>query len=217
MSGEVRDLPLFPLNLVLFPGASLPLRVFEERYKLMMQACLDGDSRFGVVLIKAGLEVGGPAEPHTVGTVAVIDHVEHLGNGEMLVSAVGERRFRITRIDRSRPYVEASVQMLEDDQRARLSELMAERLRDAVARHLRLLVGIRGGWVRDPRISGDPLILSYFIPSVLQGDMLVRQRLLEESSTEKRLEDELELLEEEAKELRTRVVREFGRRLSGLT
>ena len=50
----VRSLPLFPLNTVLFPDATIPLHVFEERYRLMIQMCLDGDSMFGVVLIKSG-------------------------------------------------------------------------------------------------------------------------------------------------------------------
>ena len=64
MSPQQRSLPLFPLNVVLFPNAVIPLHVFEERYKLMAQRCLDSDSRFGVVLIKSGDEVGGPADPH---------------------------------------------------------------------------------------------------------------------------------------------------------
>ena len=68
MSSEDRSLPLFPLNMVLFPNATLPLQIFEERYKLMMKHCLEGDSKLGVVLIKAGAEVGGPATPHSTGT-----------------------------------------------------------------------------------------------------------------------------------------------------
>ena len=84
-----RWLPLFPLNLVLFPNASMPLHVFEDRYKLMMQDCLDGDSRFGVVLIKAGSEVGEPAIPHSVGTVAQIAQVIHgevVGDGSVEIT-----------------------------------------------------------------------------------------------------------------------------------
>ena len=52
-------LPIFPLNTVLFPGAPLPLRIFEPRYREMLKRCLDGGRRFGVVLIKSGPEVGG--------------------------------------------------------------------------------------------------------------------------------------------------------------
>ena len=57
-------LRLFPLNIILFPGMDLPLKIFEERYKLLIQECIEEDSPFGVVLIKDGLEVGGPARPH---------------------------------------------------------------------------------------------------------------------------------------------------------
>ncbi|MDP6513158.1 MAG: LON peptidase substrate-binding domain-containing protein, partial [SAR202 cluster bacterium] len=72
MPSAERILPLFPLNSVLFPGASIPLQIFEDRYKQMLRDCLDADSRFGVVLIKSGREVGGSAEPHATGTVAQI-------------------------------------------------------------------------------------------------------------------------------------------------
>ncbi|MCH8222137.1 MAG: LON peptidase substrate-binding domain-containing protein [Chloroflexi bacterium] len=72
-------LPIFPLNTVLFPGAPLPLRIFEPRYREMLKRCLDGDRRFGVALIKSGPEVGGPAEPHDVGTVARIERVRDEG------------------------------------------------------------------------------------------------------------------------------------------
>ena len=75
MDSEERVLPLFPLNTVLFPGAALPLQIFEDRYKEMLQDCLASDSRFGAVLIKEGVEVGGPAVPHTTGTMAEIVQV----------------------------------------------------------------------------------------------------------------------------------------------
>ena len=70
------QLPLFPLNLVLFPGMDLPLHIFEERYKSMIGDCLNQNLPFGVVLIKEGLEVGTPAEPERIGTSARILHAE---------------------------------------------------------------------------------------------------------------------------------------------
>ena len=69
---QERWLPLFPLNLVLFPDMTIPLNIFEERYKLMINSCLENDSKFGVVLIKAGQEVGSPAITDSTGTVAYI-------------------------------------------------------------------------------------------------------------------------------------------------
>ena len=110
----VRSLPLFPLNTVLFPDATIPLHVFEERYRLMVQMCLDGDSMFGVVLIKSGSEVGEPAEPHSVGTVARIEDVNRADDGRMLLRVKGVERFAIRRITQQLPYIEADVHMLDD-------------------------------------------------------------------------------------------------------
>ena len=63
MANEIRDLPLFPLGTVLFPGMQLPLQLFEPRYLQMFGDIARQDSRFGVVLIKEGVEVGEPAVP----------------------------------------------------------------------------------------------------------------------------------------------------------
>src|SRR4030042_688749 len=109
------SLPLFPLNTVLFPGTILPLHVFEERYKQMIGACLEENSRFGVVLIRSGDEVGGPpAEPHDIGTAARISGLERLPDGRMNLLAVGEERFRIVRLSRQEPYLVAEVEPLKD-------------------------------------------------------------------------------------------------------
>ena len=71
-----KPLPLFPLNTVLFPRMTLPLRIFEPRYRQMLADCLDGDPIFGVVLIREGKEVGETAMPHDVGTTARIIAVQ---------------------------------------------------------------------------------------------------------------------------------------------
>ena len=76
-----RQIPLFPLQAVLFPGGFLPLRIFEPRYRTMIKFCLENESEFGVVLIKEGEEVGETATPYEVGTAARILHVENLDDG----------------------------------------------------------------------------------------------------------------------------------------
>src|SRR3954470_11255789 len=88
-------LPLFPLNTVLFPGGRLPLRIFEQRYMDMAKACLKDSSPFCVCLIVDGKEVGEPATPADVGTLARIATWDMPQLGVLQVVAVGSQRFRI--------------------------------------------------------------------------------------------------------------------------
>jgi uncharacterized protein len=98
-SSMLPSIALFPLNIVLFPGGPLPLRIFETRYLDMVRSCMRGDQRFGVVLIREGGEVG-PAETFDVGTMARIIDFHQLSHGFLGLSCVGEQRFRI--VNRSR-------------------------------------------------------------------------------------------------------------------
>src|SRR5471030_3101514 len=93
-STTLPSIALFPLNIVLFPGGPLPLRIFETRYLDMVRSCMRGDQRFGVVLIREGGEVG-PAETFDIGTMARIIDFHQLSDGFLGLSCVGEQRFRI--------------------------------------------------------------------------------------------------------------------------
>ena len=77
----MQTIPLFPLNLVLYPGAQLPLQIFEPRYTDLVGECLKNDSGFGVCCIKEGSEVGEHASCHDVGTYAKIIDWSQLENG----------------------------------------------------------------------------------------------------------------------------------------
>jgi len=88
------EIPLFPLNTVLFPGGPLPLRVFEPRYLDMVSRCMKADSGFGVVLIKDGAETG-PSTTHAVGTLAKITDWYQGSDGILGITALGIRRYRI--------------------------------------------------------------------------------------------------------------------------
>ena len=95
MSAAPNDsIALFPLNIVLFPGGALPLRIFETRYVDMVRRCMHGSQAFGVALIREGNEVG-PAETFDVGTLAKIVDFHQLSDGLLGVSCIGEQRFRI--------------------------------------------------------------------------------------------------------------------------
>ena len=189
-----RDLPLFPLNVVLYPGMPLPLRVFEERYKQMMNRCLEGDMTFGVVLIKSGKEVGGAAVPFEIGTVARIMDVVPQGGGRMLVSAVGEEVFRIVGIQQITPYMVGSIEVLE-----RTEESAPEELTTRVARHFTtyrsLLASLRGMGEGTVDLDDDPERLSYTVAAELMAGTREKQGLLETSSATVRLEEELKLLQ----------------------
>ena len=142
MDSEERVLPLFPLNTVLFPGAALPLQIFEERYKEMLQDCLAADSWFGAVLIKEGVEVGGPAVPHTTGTVAEIVQVSDEQRGRFLISCVGRQRFHIKSISDELPYLSGSVELLAEEADQGVTPELTAAVREAVAAYLALVSGL---------------------------------------------------------------------------
>jgi Lon protease-like protein len=215
MPSAQRILPLFPLNSVLFPGASIPLQIFEDRYKQMLQDCLDSDSRFGIVLIKSGREVGEAAEPHTIGTVAHIVQSQEIDGGRFLISATGVQRFEISEILDRRPYISARVNLLAEDQDSWLPNTEMEVVRQAFTKYANLVSGLSGGWIRRARGPGDPVALSYHIAETLEVDLAEKQSLLEESSASKRLEAELDILRRDADRITRRMTAEimsrFGR------
>ncbi len=88
-------LPLFPLGNVLFPGGVIHLRIFERRYLDMVADCLRAGSGFGVCLIAHGEEVGAPATPAAIGTLATIEDFTTLPDGLLGITARGSRRFRV--------------------------------------------------------------------------------------------------------------------------
>src|SRR5436190_11788000 len=95
-AGKSREkVPIFPLATVLYPGALLPLRIFEVRYMDMAKACLKDGSLFGVCLIREGAEVGTPAVPEPVGCLARIGEADMEELGILKVKAEGLERFRI--------------------------------------------------------------------------------------------------------------------------
>lgn len=99
-AGEVSQIPLFPLNCVLFPGGPLKLRIFEPRYLDMVGRCMRENSVFGVAMILEGKEAGGPATTATIGTSARIVDFERLPDGLLGITALGERSFRLLSVTR---------------------------------------------------------------------------------------------------------------------
>ncbi len=210
MTLDQRILPLFPLNTVLFPYASLPLQVFEERYKTMLRDCLGADSRFGVALIKSGAEVGGPAVPHSVGTVAQIVQVNPADQGRLFVSVYGVQRFRIQEVTQQEPYMAARVELVEEGEGTPVPVARLKEVHEAFIRQVRLSLGLRGGWVGSAPVPRDPTAMSYYIATLFKLELAEKQALLEEPSTASRLDTELRLLRETSETLKARVAEELG-------
>jgi uncharacterized protein len=175
---NVRIVPLFPLSTVLFPGITLPLHIFEERYKTMLRECLAGDQRFGVVLIREGWEVGSPATPHEVGTLARIVRTDALDEGRMNVLTVGEQRFRIRELVEGRPYLRGRVELL-DDESTEVEPRLAARVREDFGSYLQALRRLANRAEVTIELPTSPRDLSYVVAATLQIPLVERQVLLE--------------------------------------
>ena len=188
---------MFPLNLVLFPGMRMPLHIFEERYKAMIGDCVEREAPFGVVLIRDGPEVGGPAEPFRVGTTARITQVQHLEEGRMNLLALGERRFDLVEIIREIPHMVGLVSFKEETVGEVSSELMEEVGQD-YGQFLRHVATMAGSWNAPVQVPGDAQDLSFEAVATLTSSIELpqglRQQLLEFDTAGERLSHLLPLL-----------------------
>jgi Lon protease-like protein len=190
-------MPMFPLGSVLFPNAVLPLQVFEPRYRELTETCLQGDGRFGVVLIERGFEVGGGDQRFGVGTVARIVEAARTPDGRYLLATVGAERFRVRRWLIDDPYPRAEVDLLSEPKR--IGARGVEQ-RDAVERLLvRSLamcaeLGEPSAPVDAAQLHADPIRASYEAAAIAPIGPLDAQRLLELDDPVDRLETLVELL-----------------------
>ncbi len=188
-------LPLFPLNTVLFPGMQLKLHIFEERFKLMINRCIEDSEPFGIVLIKDGREALGPMpNPFVVGCAAVISDVERLPRQRMNIIATGQRRFRIKDIDRSRPYLLAEVEYFTPaEDRPKLIRQYAELLRPLVIRYLEILSLPEGAQIDSEQIPRRPRAIAQIASILLQAENNEKQEILAIASLSKLLEKLVEI------------------------
>jgi Lon protease-like protein len=144
-------LPLFPLNLVLFPGALVPLNVFEDRYKTMVQRVIVNRDRFGIALAKEAAVERRQTTPHGVGTMASIVQIEEQATGNYHIIVRGEDRFRITSVDRSsEPYLVGEVEPMPDEPAPPAAlAMVASRVAALFDEYFRHVVAISGGWQRE--------------------------------------------------------------------
>jgi hypothetical protein len=198
-------LPMFPLQTVLFPGVAMPLHVFEPRYRALTRHCLDGDGRFGVVLIERGSEVGGGDVRVSVGTCARIVEAAELPDGRWLLMAAGVERVEVARWLPDDPYPQAEVTVLVDaaagpdaaDQRGAVERL----LRRALALKAELGEPAAAATVE---LDPDPAVAAYQAAALAPVGALDAQRLLEQDGPDQRLALLVSVLDEEVRVLAQR-------------
>jgi len=196
------DIPLFPLNVVLMPGAPLPLHIFEERYKQMVNECLESESEFGMVLAdESGTRKVGC-------TARIVELVERYEDGRMLILVEGARRFRLNSILAGKPYYVGDVEYLEEEPEEEVTVLAEE----CIALLERVVEAATEGSV-GIEIQPPYRNLSFAIAGRIEFDLEARQQILELTSEKERLEKVRELLSAAAERLeRERQAREKAQR-----
>ncbi len=200
MSAPLQEMPILPLPNVLLPYQALPLLIVEPHQLSMMRYCLEYEKNFGIVLLReAETEQDPHPVPYMVGTSARIISHKYLPDGKMQVLTLGEGRFRIRKLDYSRPYPVALVEpVVESDSPDDSTTLrILNRAKEAFSMLLQALFG-RQGMELTIRFTNDPVALSFAMAACVQMSSLQRQRLLEITDTVERLREIIPLLETQA-------------------
>ncbi len=184
------DIPLFPLNVVLMPGTPLPLHIFEERYKQMVNECMDSKTEFGMVLAdESGTRQVGC-------TARIVELVQRFDDGRMVILVEGSRRFKLKNIFTGKPYYVGEIEYLEDGPEEDVTSLAEE----CVALLERVIEAATEGSV-GIEIEPPYRNLSFAIAGRIEFDLETRQEILELPTEKGRLEKVKKLLTEAADKL----------------
>lgn len=189
-----RQLPVFPLNTVVFPGVTLPLHVFEDRYRALVHHLLTiaekPDRVFGIVAIREGYEVGahGVQSVHRVGCLVQMTSVEPHADGRFDIEVVGRQRLRLDGLDTSGAFLLGDVETVEEPlDTSPSAREEAERAHEIFEEYRRRLSEMRGSDVLDGELPRDPEYLSYSLAATCLLTLAERQSLLESPTATERL------------------------------
>ncbi len=177
----MNEIPLFPLNTVLFPKAPLRLHIFEKRYKQMIRMCIEKQAEFGVVLVRTMQEKQDPLdEIYLTGCSTRIVDVEYLTDGRMNILTVGQERFHILSVNNDKkPYLMGTTEHfpLQVNNPA-LTYLQAEKVRQQMEDFISILVRAGEGDFDYEQLPEDPIQLAYTAAAILQITPKQKQDLL---------------------------------------
>lgn len=211
-----RLLPLFPLPLVLFPRAPLPLHVFEPRYRQLLADCMSADRQFGVIC-RPESAPEGDIEPGMVGCVARIETAEELPDGRSNILVSGGERFRFVRFaPGSAPYHVAEIDAHEDaPEPVAVLNPLADRLREVFLRVGRSARAIADDASPLPDLPEDPTEISFSVAQYIDLDLELKQELLASQSPADRLRQLTELLDDVVPRIEQRAARHRRARGNG--
>jgi ATP-dependent Lon protease len=187
-------IPLFPLNIILFPGQAMPLHIFERRYRVMTRHCIDTNSPFGIVLFQEGNLARTGCSALIVKTLKLYE------DGRSDILTAGQRAFRVIRTHEEQPYIEGDVEYLDEDFTG-TDARVSTRLEQLFNQCHRLLFGQADA---PPFETEGSISLAYHVASELLVDAALRQELLELRSEADRQQRLLERLTEWYPELQNR-------------
>ena len=184
------DLPIFPLATVLFPGAVLPLHIFEDRYKEMMRFAMENGGLFGLSYNEnAFIGRETPPEVGSVGCLARINAVMPVEEGRMNVVSTGLVRYRVRGLNQVQPFIRARVEPFTDD--IEHDENMSGLYKDQMELYRKFLAASRAldesSMTLQEELPEEPEALSLLMASVLPVENHTKQQLLEMTSTRLRL------------------------------
>ena len=185
---NMNTLKLFPLSTVLFPKMTLPLQIFEERYKQLVNECIEEDEVFGVVSIKSGNEVGEIIpEIYKIGTTAKINKTLFDRTGMILIETIGIQRFEILDIISEEPYLTAKIKLLNEINT--VNDKIFSDVSEAYKEFIRFSEIASGSFAIDkttPRHPGE-LADSIAVKAITFWDKKQLQKILEELDSINRL------------------------------
>ena len=165
----------------------MALHIFEDRYRAMMRDCIEQGTTFGVLAIREGVEVGGPALPYSVGTLAQLRDVDALADGRYNLVVVGASRFCVDTYTHHRPYLSGAVRYLEDSPAPAATGELVNHVAGVFGAYVQRLRESTGESPLDIELPDEPELLSYLVAAALQVSIAERQQLLELDSAQARL------------------------------
>lgn len=206
MLGHNVNIPLFPLNVVLFPGMMLPLHIFEDRYKIMIKECLAAEQSFGVVLARSKYAQAPNvaslyrSDLYEVGTTARITAVENLKDGRMNLITVGQERFIIRNVYPSADDFligEVDPYPMQDEDDPQPLAALIQKLRPMVRQYISHLADASGEDLSNATLPSDPTALAFLAGTAIQGPLADKQKLLSASSLRMLIANAVSVLDKE--------------------